>query len=163
MTKRRGFATKPRRSREKRTSRELREITLKRERSKRNVHNFEHLSPREARQTVDKQSRKSALNTENQNRHRCRFWLGTVLSLTKCNGFPTPLSVYLIMRHRCRVISKRHCCRSDTYLATPLSGGCSVSAVIQSKTCDRAVGCFFLLCDSGVTKQLTDRTKVTAV
>lgn len=39
-------------------------ITLKLERSKRNVHNFEHLSPREARQTVDKQSRKSALNAE---------------------------------------------------------------------------------------------------
>ena len=86
-----------------------------------------------------------ANNAENQNRHRCRFWLVTVLSLTKCNGFPTPLSfIRLVMRHRCRVISKRHRCRSDTDLATPLSGGCSVSAVIQSKTCDSVVGCFAL-------------------
>ena len=33
------------------------------------MHNFEHLSPREARQTVDKQSRKSALNAESTPRN----------------------------------------------------------------------------------------------
>ena len=80
-------------------------------------------------------------------RHRCRLsvWLAT------------PLSACLIMRHYCRVISKRHRCRSDTDLATLLSGGCSVSAVIQSKTCDRLSG--VLLCDSGVTKQLLPAQK----
>ena len=57
-----------------------------------------------------------ANNAENQNRHRCRFWLGTVLSLTKCNGFPTPLSfIRLAFRQGCRfaclcdtVVGKAH-------------------------------------------------------
>ena len=73
-------------------------------------------------------------------------------------GYATPLSVYLIIRHYCRVISKRHRCRSDTDLATPLSGGCFVSAVIQSKNFRHRCR-VFLLCDSGVTKQLLPAQK----
>ena len=80
-------------------------------------------------------------------------------------GFATPLSACLIMRHYCRVISKRHRCRSDIDLATPLSGGCSVSAVIQSKTYDSVVGCIALWqsCHKADCYPLTDRTKVTTV
>ena len=62
--------------------------------------------------------------------HQLQWISGTAVGLP---AYATPLSEKLINRHRCRVISKRHRCRSDTDLATPLSGGCSVSAVIQSK------------------------------
>ena len=66
-------------------------------------------------------------------RHRCRLSVWLSDRAVGLPAYATPLSGKLINRHRCRVISKRHRCRSDTDLATPLSGGCFVSAVIQSK------------------------------
>lgn len=92
------------RSREEAERNELREITSKRERSKRNVHNFEHLSPREARRSraeVEEQSINSRGNQLLTPRERREIKTDTavVFGWGRCCHPPNAMD----FRHRCRL------------------------------------------------------------